>query len=157
MKDCAGCWTVKENSEFTKDNSRKDGLRVFCKKCCSDQYKGTFIAKGPRPSECKVMPIQDIHYLAALVEGEGCFSATKGERGWSRRLRVEMTDEDILHYLKKITGVGSITGPYYRENWKPIWHWSVNKKADLEVLLGNIYPIMGIRRKAQIDKLFQTF
>ena len=33
MKKCTGCDNEKENSEFHKNSSKKDGLSSYCKEC----------------------------------------------------------------------------------------------------------------------------
>ena len=39
MKRCSNCKKYKKLSEFSKDLKTKDGIRLTCKKCCSDYYK----------------------------------------------------------------------------------------------------------------------
>jgi hypothetical protein len=39
MKKCPKCQIVKDYSDFSKSSSRKDGFRVYCKKCSSIQKK----------------------------------------------------------------------------------------------------------------------
>jgi hypothetical protein len=39
MKKCFECKNEKDNENFTKDNSKKDGLNSCCKQCCNDKKK----------------------------------------------------------------------------------------------------------------------
>lgn len=46
MKQCSKCDTIKEEHEFYKDSSKKDGLRPMCKEC-SDIGKKISLQKNP--------------------------------------------------------------------------------------------------------------
>lgn len=39
MKKCTKCGVEKDEKEFYKESSKKDGLKNWCKKCCSDVQK----------------------------------------------------------------------------------------------------------------------
>jgi len=70
-----------------------------------------------------------------------------------------MTDEDIIQRLYTATGLGKVNGPYgpYRGKEQPIYHWTITKRLDALPFLREIYPIMGIRRKEQIDAILTRF
>lgn len=160
MKTCTGCCKEKELLDFYRDGSRNDGFNYKCKDCCKTKASSRKNSKL-HPSRGRILEEKDIYYLAGIIEGEGCFSVFSGKRGGGRRLRVEMTDYDIIFRLQQISEMGKITGPYNRignhgQEWKPIWHWSVNKKTDLARLLLAIYPVMGERRQKELARLVET-
>lgn len=39
MKRCALCSFNKDESEFSKNSSRPDGLQTYCKPCFKEKYK----------------------------------------------------------------------------------------------------------------------
>jgi hypothetical protein len=131
-------------------------------------------SKAGSPRE---MSREELAWVAGLLEGEGSFTLQKTKyKGKVRyiqpRIQVYMTDEDIIHRLRSITGVGYIYGPVYRsgddgrgsrmEDWSPQYQWIVQRKAHAYWLLYKLLPHMGIRRSAQIrllldDKPLQLF
>jgi hypothetical protein len=46
MKICAHCRIEKDESEFGKDASRKDGLRIMCRECRKKEWKKPQIKEG---------------------------------------------------------------------------------------------------------------
>lgn len=98
---------------------------------------------------------ENIAWVAGIVEGEGniCYRPCKT----AGRLRVRMTDKDVLDKLYDITKIGVINGPYYRKNpkHKPSWDWCVNKKRHLVAILQVILPWLCSRRKNNVVKLLE--
>jgi hypothetical protein len=93
-------------------------------------------------------------WLAGLVEGEGWIGLqTLRDRGVERtypRISLQMTDEDVVRRAQVVTGVGQVNGPYSGTRYKACWRWVVNKRADVDMVLILIYPLMGARRQAKI-------
>lgn len=90
-------------------------------------------------------------WLAGLIEGEGTIIFTQKN---SVALTIFMTDEDVLRQCQKVTGAGTVRGPYQDKRGtsrQPIWKWSVAKGSHVEALLTAIYPRMGRRRKIRIE------
>jgi len=116
--------------------------------------------RGPKagPSRTSIILIEDIHYVAGIIEGEGYFHKNSA----ALRIIVEMTDKDTLEYLQKITHMGRISKPLLKINQKhnTTWTWTVSKRGEVARLLLAIYPLMSLRRKQQIkigvDKLYNT-
>ena len=105
------------------------------------------------------MEERDLYWVAGLLEGEGSFHISKQKSGKSvyRYVRVmcNMSDEDVVRRLHKVTGVGRIGGPYKapgkkRQHWTPMWRWTVCAKREVATIISAVYPLMGERRKKQI-------
>ena len=66
-----------------------------------------------------------------------------------------MTDEDVVRRCHEITGIGRVHGPYLPSypGGKPYWGWSVQSARDAYLLMRELYPLLGERRRRQvIDK-----
>lgn len=99
-----------------------------------------------------------IYWVAGIIEGEGSIHQNKTHKGGYLypRIRVNMTDQDIIQRLFDITGIGTITGPQKapsrKEHWKENYVWAVSRKEEVFRLLGAIYPILGQRKQAQVER-----
>lgn len=91
----------------------------------------------------------DIAWLAGIIEGEGSFTIRPG----GVQLKVAMTDRDVVERMHAVAGVGFVNGPYIskRGNRKPLWRWDVHRSPDVARILLAIAPLMGERRRGQIE------
>lgn len=98
-------------------------------------------------------------WVAGYLEGEGAFfwvTITKGKYGpyYYPRVRAASTDQDVVELLAEYAAVGHITGPYPRKPPnKTAWYWAVTNREDAIALMESVYPYMGERRRAQIDRV----
>lgn len=84
MKHCLACGQDKETASYPKDKSRKDGLYVYCKECCSARTRN----KRP-PVSGMVQPLpktlrdtkrqrmiakHGISIVEVMESGDGCFA-----------------------------------------------------------------------------------
>jgi len=92
---------------------------------------------------------QRIAWAAGLFEGEGSISSSRERQV---RLRLWMTDEDVVRRFCEIVGVGHVKGPYgpYDRGTKQLWAWDLIKKADVKKVLEMFQPWLGARRLDQI-------
>jgi len=74
------------------------------------------------------------------------------------QLTVTMKDLDVIRKAHRISGVGSVDGPYDRgnPNWAPMWRWSVRRKEDVLFVLKGMFDNLGERRKGQIAKVLKN-
>jgi len=88
-------------------------------------------------------------WIAGLLEGEGCFG--KNSNGFSPRIQVGMTDEDVIKHIGQLLKQ-NVTGPYQqRPNHKPVWYVALHgTKARGWMMI--LYQFMGVRRQAAIRK-----
>lgn len=136
-----------------------------CRGLCNSDYQKQYRAgnldqfplvggPGPKrkPTSIRYMNPLEIGWVAGIIEGEGNFHAP-GNRN-PMQIRVGMTDRDIIERLLKVTGVGTIT---IREtvvvNHKTVYTWVVSPYNDVIHLLASIVPLMGDRRKQQIEHM----
>lgn len=118
-----------------------------------------------------MIDIKQIHWLAGIVEGEGYFQpffkGTRPEGAGIKyvnpRIKVTMTDEDVIRRCHAVSGVGHVTGPvfpkYRKEKGyeKPLWSWTVSKTSDAMGLMMTLYPLMGERRQARIRDCLEAW
>lgn len=101
------------------------------------------------------MKLNDLHWLAGLLEGEGNFGRKHNRRadgpGYSYPLiQVEMTDRDIIERARLMLGARNV---YERkpqsEKHKTKWQTRISGAAAFGWML-TLYPLMGDRRRCQI-------
>lgn len=99
----------------------------------------------------------DAAYIAGLFEGEACFDANNGYP----RIRIQMTDLDVIEHVKLICGGGKITESNFNKKrnskWKTAWGLHINKREEVESILRAILPYMGSRRTKKIEELLEMY
>ena len=97
----------------------------------------------------------DIAWLAGLLEGEGSFFV-KTRSPFKITVSMSSTDHDVLLRAQRIAG-GTITGPVTRtlarEGTKPVWCWTVNRRADAAALMMSVLPFLGERRATKVREV----
>jgi LAGLIDADG-like domain len=94
------------------------------------------------------MSVSALAWTAGLVEGEGTFTNSTS----SSVLRVVMTDLDVLERLEQITGVGYVRSiPSRQSHHKQAYSWTVKRREHLEPLAKLLWPLMGERRRRQME------
>lgn len=92
-----------------------------------------------------------IEWLAGLFEGEGSISK-RGE------LVIGMTNEQVVRRAHTVSGVGTVTGPYWvkGKSTKPWWRWAVYKQADVQALGEKLYPHLSDERQAKLREISRS-
>ena len=88
-------------------------------------------------------------WLAGIIEGEGYFDLKVHTRkGYvSPAITVNMTDEDIIRRIHRMTARGTINGPEMRgPKYKPIWSWRVGNREEVKHILTQCVDWFGQRR-----------
>lgn len=89
-------------------------------------------------------------WLAGLLEGEGCFDAMRARYP---RIRVEMTDRDVVERVRSLVGTSaSIQTPKRRPHHKPSFMLQIIGPS-VPALLRQIRPWLGQRRGMKVDEL----
>src|SRR6478736_3891833 len=98
-------------------------------------------------------PREELLWLAALLDGEGCFTLN----GEYPNVVLCMTDEDTVRLARTRSGVGSVTGPHIPRSpkHKKFWRWKVARRAEVFGLCKAVKPYMSERRTAQIQLLLE--
>ena len=98
---------------------------------------------------------QQIHWVAGIVEGEGCLGIRPSGRTFSPRLEVKMADEDVIAKLAYILG----------RRYAYCNEWAVkntNRQKQYKVAVTGpsaigwaltLYPLMGLRRRKKIREV----
>lgn len=108
-----------------------------------------------------LIPVQ-VAWAAGVIEGEGSiYAAVRNKRGHKDgklivlRIRVVMSDRDVVARLAAVFGVGKVH-PYRNLKGlgtKPLFRWEVSARADVRMVADAIYLWMGERRRARLDEL----
>lgn len=96
-------------------------------------------------------------WLAGLLEGDGSFERVKnGVKTVAPTIRIAMLDKDIIERVAKIFGtpVYSYLTP---KGDKLMWRTQLSKREKLKPILEAILPLMGERRKLQIESMLNYF
>jgi hypothetical protein len=99
---------------------------------------------------------EDLRYVAGLYEGEGSCQSYQYPYKNSRKfytmyvVKIGMTDIYPLEEVKRITGLGNITGPYVRSGKKPCYHYQMGGFENVQAFLVMIFPWLSPRRKHQV-------
>ncbi len=96
------------------------------------------------PGEC------DLGWLAGILEGEGSFIQFKAEPGVPI-ISLGMTDEDVVAKAAKIMGVSYHAGTKLPSG-KTRWQFLVKGRPRAGRIMSTLHPLMGERRKGQIEK-----
>ena len=98
------------------------------------------------------MRSDDIAWVAGILEGEGCFDYNRSPK--YPRIRLEMTDEDVVRRVSDVIG-GRITEPKRRNDWAQSYLLTLNG-AEAHRAMTAVLPWMGQRRKEKIERLLAS-
>jgi hypothetical protein len=96
---------------------------------------------------------EELHWLAGILEGEGCFTISRKAYKDSvykyPTIKLNMTDEDVVKKAAKLLGGKPLRLEY---GHKPTFSFSIiGKRAEKFMALLN--PLMGKRRRARISEI----
>lgn len=102
----------------------------------------------------------DRYWLAGFLEGEGSFTvqnrlSASGNPCQRWAVTVGSTDLDVLTRAAEIM-CARLYGPVERAGRKPIWSAQLRSKGAVLKLATDLRPLMGERRRAQIDKMLEA-
>ncbi len=105
--------------------------------------------------------VNNIYWLAGLLDGEGCFQKCSGRNKnvqTSVRIRLEMTDFDIVERAAKLLNVPSITRrvKHHVRPTKPSWYICLAGKQASSWMM-TLYSLLSKRRQAKIRDLLTTW
>jgi hypothetical protein len=100
--------------------------------------------------------MKELYWLAGLIEGEGSFTFTNTPHGYPR-VKVKMTDEDVVRRCQTVSGVGKVSGPHSNGDLKPSWTWVVQRHSHAAGLMMTLYTLMGERRQEKIRECLQRW
>jgi len=98
----------------------------------------------------RLMIVNDplIQWAAGLFEGEG-----NARLAGSPRLKVAMTDEDVVRRFHSVVGCGKVTGPYHPGGGrKEVWTWTATGE-DAVTTAARLLPWLCSRRAQAIIPL----
>lgn len=100
---------------------------------------------------------KDIHWLAGLLEGEGCFALEKNNGSNSKshnpRITVAMTDKDVIDRAASILHTKVILRhrPGPTGKWKDTYWARIGGNGAIQRMM-TLYPLMGVRKQGRIRK-----
>jgi hypothetical protein len=105
----------------------------------------------------------ELGWLAGIFEGEGTIVLPPAQRRHVT-MSLNSTDRDVIERLVAVTGVGHIYGPFANDHQtavmsasgkKPIWRWTVSRRAEVARLLLAMYPLLSDRRQKRVQDAVQ--
>lgn len=103
------------------------------------------------------MSEKELMYLAGLLEGEGSFLAGAPSAPNKIRVTVQMTDRDVVEKVAVMFGDKAVLRAVPRNSrWKTTYRTTVTGRAAAD-LMRRLYPHMGVRRRAQIDRVLAEY
>lgn len=106
---------------------------------------------------------KDLHWLAGIYEGEGCFIVSGRKRfgKWNKipYAVVRMNDADVIQRVARLVGVTayrSHTPSAKKAKSKPSWVAEATGRRAAGIAM-TLYPLLGIRRQAAIRKLLHIW
>lgn len=101
------------------------------------------------------MDTKDLHWLAGLLEGEGCFDLNMGRYP---RIQLVMADEDVVRKARSLIGSGSLCRhkTKKRETHSVMWHYAVSGK-NAATLMEQLLPLLGLRRAMKINEILNIY
>lgn len=67
---------------------------------------------------------------------------------------VQMKDEDAVRRFHRSIGLGTVRGPYTRNDGKPpLWVWRVGSFEGMQAAIAMLWPWLGSRRRARAHEV----
>lgn len=93
------------------------------------------------------MKPEDLHWLAGLLEGKGCFQLKIQDANVNQQLALHMADEQIIRRAAAL-----LDTPVFKvKNGEKIAFRFNVTGAKARAAMDMLYPLMGDRQKARID------
>lgn len=97
---CAKCSAFKPAEQFSKDSKRSDGLKTWCRECCSRIWASTYDSERDWERRLKSKYGINAAQYKEMLASQGGVCATCGETDGDRRLSV-----DHCHASGKVRGL----------------------------------------------------
>lgn len=143
---------------------RQSSTRLVCRqdKTCPVGQTGKVAALSRQSLRVQIsygvlMDDKDKYWLAGLLEGEGSFIKGPPTAPNSPGISLQMTDEDVVARASAL--MGTKYHSYHRgkdKGWKEIYQTNLRGYRAVD-LMRELYDLMGIRRKQQIDKAIEGY
>lgn len=102
------------------------------------------------------MSRDDLHWLAGLLEGEGCFVYFRTPYQQDRPgIQLKMTDEDVVERAAKLLNAPSVR-PQDRPDRKRTFVCAITGEPAAE-MMRQLLPLMGERRSAKIREVLDEW
>lgn len=100
--------------------------------------------------------VEDLHWLAGLLEGEGSFLRGPPSMPRSPILALSMTDEDVVARVGRLFGRRATRWQPREARWQATYIVRVTG-AKAASWMAALRPLMGERRRAQIDRALGSY
>jgi hypothetical protein len=107
------------------------------------------------PQELRQMSDFERGWVVGILEGEACFSFNRrSENCTTARVQLQMGDVEVVKTLVRVTGLGSIGGPYKTrsKDHTPMWGWNLSSYASVQ-LMKLVRNDLSSRRQKRIDEV----
>lgn len=135
---CYGCNTEKDESEFHKENARKDGLATQCKRCRSDWYKTTYPSRKTRINEVATARKREWWERVARIKSNPCTDC-------GGQFPPYVMDFDHREGEAKLKGISNLVG--HTAPWETI----EAEIAKCDLVCSNCHRIRTYTRMGKLD------
>ena len=96
-----------------------------------------------------------LDYVIGLIEGDGTMFINKSDN--CPRLAIGTIDQDMIEGVQNFfNGIGHIYEVKRKNpNHKTLYRWDLYKKQEVQKILTEIYPLLGVRRREQAQKILE--
>lgn len=108
--------------------------------------------KSRTPSATLTPSSGDLHWAAGLLEGEGCFTPQRNQRGFVTA-RVDALQVDSWVIDRLLAMFGGTAYDVRRPNRQPARRWTATG-ARARGVMQTLYPLLSPRRQAKIIEVF---
>lgn len=102
------------------------------------------------------MNTNELHWLAGVLEGEGCFLKPSPSKPNNPVIVVSMTDEDVVARIAKLFDTTYYKSVAKRMHWKPTFITRLTGVRAVS-MMQRLYPLMGQRRQQRIAEIVSEF
>ena len=101
--------------------------------------------------ECRLWDAEELLWAAGLFEGEGCITIS----GKYARLKLNSTDEDVVRRFHRAIGFGQVRveDAQIKHGYKRQWEWYMAAQAEVQLVLMELIPYLGARRRARAHEV----
>jgi hypothetical protein len=94
---------------------------------------------------------EDLAWLAGFFDGEGCCRSYVNHGRYSIQISVTQAHPEVLERCKRITGLGSVVGPYPTKN-KPLYYWRIYGFEKVQAVIALMWDWLGTQKREQAEE-----
>lgn len=102
------------------------------------------------------MTTADLHWLAGVLEGEGCFGGYWRGPYFQPMISLQMTDRDVVDRAADLLGCARPQRSCDARGRKPMWRCGVQNRRAVN-WMADLHALMGVRRQSKIGAVLAQY